>query len=207
MNEETVPIPTRVVPTVHTELHDKVDHRAFESRRNENDNLIAREVRSAVKELITNELTTIVEESLEDMLQALLHNAQSGIPSISYNVSEQVMVDLIRKQFIPDTMNAHVANYFNMDVAADKLSKGWLTSGSFRALIAALVRRKLYLVMDEKKCIVAYSSMEPMDTSKTFNDDSKSASRWSGSEVRKYHVGSCLNSARNSGTVSEEAKT
>lgn len=50
--------------------------------------MIAREIKSAVRVLVTTELVTMAEESLNDILSTLFHNVQSGIRSIVYIVVE-----------------------------------------------------------------------------------------------------------------------
>lgn len=57
-----------------------------------NEDVIVGEVKSAVKELIANELMEIVEESLDDILRTSVQNTQGGIQSFLYNVVEQVML-------------------------------------------------------------------------------------------------------------------
>lgn len=47
----------------------KAEHCPIESRRDENDDVIAQEVESAVKELIAKEMETMVEEVLDEVLR------------------------------------------------------------------------------------------------------------------------------------------
>lgn len=84
----------------------------------------------------------MVEESLEDKLQTMLHSAQSCIRSVVYNVAEKGMLGLLREEVIDDTQEAHIANFLNTIVAGDKLPKRVLTSSSIMAPIARFVRRK-----------------------------------------------------------------
>lgn len=62
--------------------------------------MIAREVKLAVKGLTSTELGTLVENSSETIMSTSSHSAQSSITSIVYNVFEQVMMDLLRKDVI-----------------------------------------------------------------------------------------------------------
>lgn len=66
----------------------------------------------------------------------------SGIRSLMYNVSEEVILDLPRKDVICKTLNAHIAKPLDTDVAADMLPKKLVTSSSFMPPIATFGRRK-----------------------------------------------------------------
>lgn len=59
-----------------------------------------------------------------------------------YNVREQVMLYLLRKDVMGETLEAHISKSFDTYAAADRLLKKDLTSSSFMALIATFVRRK-----------------------------------------------------------------
>lgn len=60
-------------------------------------------------QLLTEELATLVEESLEDVLHTSYYNAQSVIRSFVFNAVEQVMLDIFRKDVIGETLKAHKA--------------------------------------------------------------------------------------------------
>lgn len=51
----------------------------FKSRRNENDNVIVRDVKSSVEELTANEVVTIVKKALDEVSRKALHNADSSV--------------------------------------------------------------------------------------------------------------------------------
>lgn len=58
------------------ELNVEHENCPTERRSINNENLIVKEVKSAVKDLAANEMLTIIEESLDDILSKSLHNAQ-----------------------------------------------------------------------------------------------------------------------------------
>lgn len=97
--------------TIHAEAHAEVDHCPVERCRIENDELITRDVKSAVNEVISNEMTTLVEESLDDILQIMLHYTQSGILSVVYNVVEQEMLDQLNKKVMDDKLITYITNF------------------------------------------------------------------------------------------------
>lgn len=74
LNEEKVPITVRGVWAVHAEAPGEVYNRLFERCCNENDDMIAWEVKFTVKQLAAYELTPMVDESLNDIVRTLLHN-------------------------------------------------------------------------------------------------------------------------------------
>lgn len=81
------------------EQHVEQENHQSECSGIENGEMITRGVKSAVKVLVANELSTI-EESLEDVLQTLFYNTRSGIRSVLYFNVQQVMVGLLRNNVI-----------------------------------------------------------------------------------------------------------
>lgn len=140
-----------------------------------NEHVIARELKSAVKDLVANELWETIEESLNDILRKLLHNPQSGIHSGVYNVVDEVMLNLLHKDVILDTLDGHVAKIFDTEAAADRLSKRFLTSSTFMESIATFMRSKTYTTMAQQKFSTTVARKDPMDTVETYKDDDESS--------------------------------
>lgn len=105
------------------EVPGKVDHCPVASRLDDNDDMIARKVRSTVKEFAADEIATMVEEIMDDVLRKALHKAHSGVGSVVYNVLEQVKCDRFRKDFIRETKKAHIAKNFDTDAVTAGFSK------------------------------------------------------------------------------------
>lgn len=76
--------------------------------------VIARKVKFALKEMATGDLSTMVEELLENILRSLFHNVQKGIRSV-YIVVVKLILDLQRKVVTGETLHAHRATLFNTD--------------------------------------------------------------------------------------------
>lgn len=68
-----------------------------ENHHTNDDNVIARKVKSAVKEMVTKELLTMVERLLDAILRILFHNVQDGTWSGEYNSIDQAMLALLRE--------------------------------------------------------------------------------------------------------------
>lgn len=84
---------------------------------------IIREMKSTVTELVANRLSIMIKKFLEERLSASFKNAQSSIESVVYKVVEQVVLDLLRKEIMGETMDSHIAKLFDTDAACDRLWK------------------------------------------------------------------------------------
>lgn len=106
------------------------------------DRRIGDEAKDGVKKLVTEEIKTLVAESLDTILRNSYNKAWSGIRSVEYNVRKQLLLDSLREEVIAETLEPHVRKYFDNDAAADRLSKKLLTSRAFVVPIATLVRHR-----------------------------------------------------------------
>lgn len=68
--------------------------RHTENLHEENENVITREQESAVMNLVTKKMGTMVEEALDNVLLKTFQNAQRGVCFLVYNVLEQIMLQL-----------------------------------------------------------------------------------------------------------------
>lgn len=100
-----------------TQSKDLFDH--FKSKANDyhgNDCLLqdtgfSSETKAAIKQLVPNELSELVEEIVDDLLCTYCHIARIGIQSVVYIVIEQMMLDLFYKDVFGGTINEHIANF------------------------------------------------------------------------------------------------
>lgn len=67
-------------------------------------------MKSAEKDLVVNDLLTLIGKGLHDIPSNLLQNAQSAVGFVVYNVGEQMRLDLLREDVIGDTLEAIIAN-------------------------------------------------------------------------------------------------
>lgn len=67
------------------------------------------------------------------------------------------MLDLMRKEVMQETLDAHVAKLFGTGAAADWLSKRLWTRSSFMEPIATFVRHKKGTTMEDEKYINAFA--------------------------------------------------
>lgn len=86
---------------------------------------MAREVKSAINEFVLTKLVNMVKELLDDIPRASLHNTWSSIRLVYYAVVEQITRELLRKNVIEETVDAHIAKYFHTETAASGCQKGY----------------------------------------------------------------------------------
>lgn len=108
---------------------------------------MALEPNAAVKEMVTNELSTIIEESLHDILKWSIHTEQRQIQSVVYSIVWQVMLDLVRKDIPGQKLDAHIANHFDHYAAAEGLKWSVLPLSWFVRPIATSFRCETDTVM------------------------------------------------------------
>lgn len=85
-------------------------------------------MKSSAKDLVSKDLSAIVEEWLEGILCTSLHTAKIRIISVVYHVIEQVVLDQISKEVMRETVYDHLAKFFNREVADNRVSKRLRTS-------------------------------------------------------------------------------
>lgn len=86
---------------------------------------------------------------MHSILSTSLHNLQSGIRWVVYNIIEDVMLDLLRKGVIWEMIDAHII-VFNTDGDAEGLSKRLLVPNLFMTPVATFWHEK-YIAISEKK--------------------------------------------------------
>lgn len=97
-------------------VHYKSRH--IESRCYEKGDVTVRGGNLTVKELLTKNVFTMVGYSLVDILQTSIHNAQSCMWSVVYNIFEQVMLELLREDVIGKNFGAQDETIFYKDAVA-----------------------------------------------------------------------------------------
>lgn len=104
-----------------------------------------------MKELVSNETAKMVERASDEVLRDTLRKAQNGFGAFVYNVVELVMMDLLRRDVIGDTLDAHVARFFEKDEAAEGLWKRMFTSTSFMGRIENFAGHRMDTATEDKK--------------------------------------------------------
>lgn len=77
----------------------------------ENEDVIAREMKSVVTELVVNKLKKTVGEPLDDVLHRTFHTAPSGFRSVVFNIVKEAILDVILKYIIAETLDARIAKF------------------------------------------------------------------------------------------------
>lgn len=79
LNKKSKPWFGEMAPATHEEATGEDYPRPMRSPRNENDDVIALEMKCTVKELVANKMATMVDEGLGPALCKTLQNAQNGV--------------------------------------------------------------------------------------------------------------------------------
>lgn len=69
--------------------------------------------KDTTKQLVTGEPATLPGELLESILRTSYHKAQNGILPVRYIAAEPVMLYLLRKYVIGETLDAHIGKFFD----------------------------------------------------------------------------------------------
>lgn len=112
-----------------------------------------------MENLVAKKQSSMIEKSLDDILQDSVHIVLCSIPSALNNVAEQVMLDLLCKSVIGATLDRHIANLVDTVAAADTVSNNMLVC-TFMTPILTFVIRKGDTTMEEKKSSTPFSTKD-----------------------------------------------
>lgn len=106
LNEERTPTAAGLATAVHNDGPVEFGNSHIDNRRTNEEDMIAPNIKPAVTEMVTNNLLTMVEESLDDNLGTSFYNIHIGTRSEVYIVAEQVMLDQLRKDIFGEMLDA-----------------------------------------------------------------------------------------------------
>lgn len=92
--------------------------------------------------MVAKEISTLVAESLDDILQCVYKNANTGARSIVYIVVEQILFDLLRRGVIFETLDMHIFTCVKSSNADDKVCENLFSDNSFTAPIPNFIQLK-----------------------------------------------------------------
>lgn len=78
---------------------------------------------------------------MENILRALYYNAKSRTRLVLYNIAEQGVLHLLKKNITGKTLDVQIAKLFDMVADSNRLSNRVLTLSSFMVPIATFVQR------------------------------------------------------------------
>lgn len=76
------------------------------------EHVIARELKSYVRDAVASEFTTVTKVQLDHILRNSHQYAKSGIQSVVRNVLEQMILSLLRTNVKEGTLNASISKFF-----------------------------------------------------------------------------------------------
>lgn len=84
---------------------------------------------------------------------------QVKIRSLVYSTLDKLMLDLLCKDIIGNTLITPIAKLFSIDAAADMLSQGVWAKIIFMAIISTFVRHKTDTIIE--KCSTSFATKDP----------------------------------------------
>lgn len=96
-----------VKAAVHKEIHVELESRPTKSHCPNGEEVIARVVKYAMKDLVTRKLSSMIEKWFDDLLCKSFHNTQTCIQSVVYNVLEVVVLYLLHKDGAGSALETH----------------------------------------------------------------------------------------------------
>lgn len=127
-----------------------------------------------MKEFVTTEMATMVEEALYGALRNTCPIAHRVIRSDVYNVAERIMLDRLCKEVIGETLDAHITRFLDTAESPESIWKRLWTSTSLMEPIAAFVRRIMVTALQDKAFSTAVVPRELVGTIPTFDDECES---------------------------------
>lgn len=92
--------------------------------------------------MVSKQISTLVADYLEAILQCKFEKARMGARSVVYNVFEQVQFHLSLEEVRAQILDKHIAKYFDTSDAGDKTSEKILSTNPFLASIVAFIQRR-----------------------------------------------------------------
>lgn len=146
--------------TVHNEVPVKFESLHIESRRTKIEDVIAFKKSKVRCEGVGHERSVDYGRRLVARHSKNIYsNGRPGIQPVAYSVVEHVIMDLVRKEAIKETLIAHVAKFIDTNAADEQLPKQWLTSPSLITPIPTFSSCKKDTAMETKKCSTTLHGM------------------------------------------------
>lgn len=101
-----------------------------------------RQITNTMEQMVAKWISTLVVDSLGDILQCPYEKVGMGGRSVVYNVIEKMLFDLLRREVMNKFLDKPIANYFDTSEAVDKISGKLLFTNAFITPIAAIIQRK-----------------------------------------------------------------
>lgn len=132
---------------------------------------IGDKVKAPVNQLVAKEVVTLVEKWLDDILSPSYHNTQSGIRSLVYCVTDQVMLNLLQRDVVLENLNTHIEKCFATGAASHGISKKLFTTSSYMAPIATYYPCETKSPMADHNTVFSKeSNQEPIPSTEAYSD-------------------------------------
>lgn len=105
--------------------------------------MITVQIARTTEKMVVEENSTLVRETLNDILQCAYKNARVVARPVNYIIMKQVLIDLPRRDVIHKTLHRHISICFKFDDAARKFCEVLLLSNSITSPIAVFVQANM----------------------------------------------------------------
>lgn len=147
----------------------------FEGRCIDDQDLITRLVKSVLNNTAVDQLSTVVDKSLDDVLGQSGANAQKGIRSVVYKAVCKWYGTGSVNGWSESTGPSHSKTYKTHRAIA-QISKMLMTSNLFMVPIQIFLRRKIDTVIHQQKYVTESVTKDPLNTVQIYNATDESAS-------------------------------
>lgn len=101
------------------------------------------QVTATSKPLVTNEISKLVADSLDGILQSSYVKRRIGVCSFVSKDFEQILFDLFRRGVMEDILDNHITRFFDTSNATDEIGEKLLSITAFMARISTFIQLRI----------------------------------------------------------------
>lgn len=84
---------------------------------------IALQIPLTTEQMVVKEISAVLAESPVEIPQCLWNNARNAVRSVIYDVVDQVLLNLLRRDVISESLYSHICTYFTSNNVTEKLAE------------------------------------------------------------------------------------
>lgn len=101
--------------------------------------MVAKQASRTTEHLLAKGITRLVADSLDELLHCTYEKVHTGNRSVFYSIVKQIHFDLLHEKLMDQSLNKHIAEYFDTSETAEKAGEKLLSANAFTAAVAALI--------------------------------------------------------------------
>lgn len=106
------------------------------------ESIVAKQAACIREQLVAKEFSTLVSDFSDDFLQYLYKKTSTGDLSVTYDVAEQMLFNLLRVKVRNKILDKHIVKYSDTRDISNKVVKKLLFTKAFMAAMAAFTQRR-----------------------------------------------------------------